>query len=88
VKASGVVRYAKLGGKVVKVVLVGQFIYLASQNGLQAATDQTVRDLIFADEFETGGKWLVDTTEDFLQPLTQEECCKRNGLDGLLDDDN
>ena len=88
VKASGVVRYAKLGAKVVKVVLVGQFIYLASQNGLQAATDQTVRDLIFADEFETGGKWLVDTTEDFLQPLTQEECCKRNGLDGLLDDDN
>lgn len=57
------------------------------QNGLQAATEQTVRDLIFADEILAGGGWLVDKTTDFLKPLGHEACCRRNGLDGLIDDE-
>ncbi len=80
-RAGAVVRYARYGGKVVKVVLIGSFIYLATENGLQAAAEQTVRDLIFADEILAGDEWLVDKTTDFLTPLGHDACCTRNGLD-------
>jgi hypothetical protein len=86
-RAGAVVRYARYGGKVVKVVLIGSFIYLATENGLQAAAEQTVRDLIFADEILAGDEWLVDKTTDFLTPLGHDACCTRNGLylDELLE---
>jgi RHS repeat-associated protein len=80
-RAGAVVRYARYGGKVVKVVLVGSFIYIATENGLQAAAEQTVRDLVFADEILAGGAWLEEMATDFLTPLGHGACCSRNGLD-------
>jgi RHS repeat-associated protein len=76
--------YAKRGGKLIKFIGVGTFIYTATQEGVRAATEQEMLDLIFAREIQAGGRIMVDTVEEFFKPVTFEERCRASGIE---DDD-
>ena len=83
-KASGTIggklRYVKYGGKVVKVILIGSFIYTASTEGIEAATIETLRDMVFADEvqwgIDNGQKWLNDK----YPPIPLSDKCNKCGV--------
>jgi hypothetical protein len=50
-------RIFKYGKKTIKILVIRQFIYRVTENGLLAATEESLRDAFFIDEINAGNAW-------------------------------